>query len=76
MDALAKLYAELEEVKSSPLEHLPSYGYSPKEEVMSDIEDEIARMEGEREEYYEYTDEELERERESLCLSLGIPRYC
>lgn len=75
MDALAKLYAELEEVRSSPLEHLPSYGYSAKEEVMSDIEDEIARMEDEREEY-EYTDEELERERQSLCLSLGIPRYC
>lgn len=51
MDALAKLYTELEEVKSSPLEYLPSYGYSPKEEVMSDIEDEIARMEDEREEY-------------------------
>lgn len=75
MDALAKLYAELEEVKSSPLEYLPSYGYSPKEEVMSDIEDEITRMEDEREEY-DYTDEELERERQSLCLSLGIPRYC
>lgn len=75
MDALAKLYAELEEVKSSPLEHLPSYGYSTKEEVISDIEDEIARMEDEREEY-DYTDEELERERQSLCLSLGIPRYC
>lgn len=75
MDALAKLYAELEEVKSSPLEYLPSYGYSPKEEVMSDIEDEIARMEDEEEEY-DYTDEELERERQSLCLSLGIPRYC
>ena len=75
MDALAKLYAELEEVKSSPFEHLPSYGYSPKEEIVSDIEDEIARMEDEREEY-EYTEEELERERQSLCLSLGIPRYC
>ena len=75
MDALAKLYAELEEVRSSPLEHLPSYGYSAKEEVMSDIEDEIARMEDE-EELYDYTDEELERERQSLCLSLGIPRYC
>ena len=75
MDALERLYRELEEVKSSPLEYLPSYGYSAKEEIVSDIEDEIARIEGEIE-GYDYTEDELERERESLCLSLGIPRYC
>lgn len=76
-DELLRIAAELDAVKSSPLEYLPEYGYSEKAEVQSLLEDEMKRLEEEMERnYYDYTDEELESERESICLQLGIPRFC
>ena len=53
-DELIRIAAELDEVKSSPLEYL----------------DEMERN------YYDYTEDELENERASICLQLGIPRFC
>ena len=76
-DELMRIAAELDEVKSSPLEYLPEYGYSEKAEVQSLLEDEMKRLEDEMERnYYDYTEDELENERASICLQLGIPRYC
>lgn len=76
-DELRRIAAELDAVKSSPLEYLPEYGYSEKAEVQSLLEDEMKRIEEEMERnYYDYTDEELENERASICLQLGIPRFC
>lgn len=76
-DELMRIAAELDAVKSSPLEYLPEYGYSEKAEVQSLLEDEMKRIEEEMERnYYDYTEEELESERASICFQLGIPRFC
>ena len=76
-DKLMRIAAELDAVKSSPLEYLPEYGYSEKAEVQSLLEDEMKRLEDEMERnYYDYTEDELENERASICLQLGITRYC
>lgn len=74
---LGELYRELDKVKSSTDDYLPEYGYQSKDEVIQLINEDIEEAEREiRESDYDYTDEELERERTSLCLSLGISRYC
>lgn len=77
--SMESLLAELEQVRNSPLQYLPEYGYSSKEEVAALIEEDIRRMEEEGEEEDDapyYGEGELEEERRRLCLSLGIPRYC
>lgn len=73
---LAQLEAELKEVQSSDLDYLPNYGYSSKEEIIQLIEEDIIAVKSEMMDVWEYSDEELERERNQLCMSLGISRYC
>lgn len=74
---LAQLEAELDEVKACELEYLPNYGYSPKAEIIELIEEDIESVKAEiLANEFDYTDEELERERTQLCMSLGISRYC
>lgn len=71
------LETELAHVKAMGLEYLPEYGYSPREEIIDLIEQDILDVKAEisEEENY-YTDEELENERTMFCLSQGISRYC
>lgn len=74
---LELLYEELEKVKSSPFENLPEYGFSPKSEIIELINEDIMEIEEKyQRESSNYTEEELENERLSLCLSQGISRYC
>ena len=73
---LAQLEAELKEVQSSDLDYLPNYGYSSKEEIIQLIGEDIIAVKSEMMDIWEYSDEELERERSQLCMSLGISRYC
>lgn len=74
---LEQAEAEYERVRSYPRRTLPMYGYSPKEEVLELIQEEIDRIEGELELCeYDYEPWELEEERDSLCRSLGLARYC
>ena len=77
-EELNALYAELEDVRKSTLHCLPEYGYMEKEEVISLILEDIADLEEEiRQSLSDYEDEEeVERERRSLCLSQGISRWC
>lgn len=76
-DELEELYAELDEVKSCGLEYLPKYGYSSKEEIIQLIEEDIEELRTEIERsQYDYTPDELEEERMSLCVSQGLSRYC
>lgn len=77
MDELEQLEIELEEVERSTLEYLPKYGYSPKEEILQLIKEEIDKIKAERaSNEFDYMDDELEYERTHLCMSLGISRYC
>lgn len=74
---LEELYKELNKVKSSPLAYLPEYGYSSKEEIIQLIEEDIEELRTEIEcSQYDYTPDELEEERTSLCISQGLSRYC
>ncbi len=74
---LELLYEELEKVKSSPFENLPEYWFSPKSEIIKLINEDINDIEESfQPESFDYTEEELENERLSLCLSQGISRYC
>lgn len=74
---LEEAEAEYEQVRSYPRRTLPMYGYSTKEEVLELIQEEIDRIEGELELCeYDYEPWELEEERDSLCRSLGLARYC
>lgn len=77
MNEIEELYDELRRVELCPLDYLPDYGYSPKEEVIQLIKEDI--QEAENELYSnecDYTDEELEKERTQLCVSQGISRFC
>lgn len=75
-DELAALYQELEYVKNYPGDYLPEYGYSPKEEIIALVEEDIAEVEAEMQRPSpDYTPEEFEDERMRLCISQGIPRY-
>ena len=74
---LEELYAELEKVKSSHDEYLPEYGYSAKDEIVQLIEEDIKDLEDEMNKSECFcSDDEIEMERTSLCMSLGISRYC
>lgn len=74
---LEELYAELEKVKSSTDEYLPEYGYSTKDEIVQLIEEDIKDLKEEMNNSESYcSDDEIEMERTSLCMSLGISRYC
>ena len=74
---LEELYAELEKVKSSHDEYLPEYGYSTKDEIVQLIEEDIKDLEEEMNNSECFcSDDEIETERTSLCISLGISRYC
>lgn len=76
-EELNALYAELEAVRKSTLHCLPEYGYMDKEDVIREIQEDIADLEEElRQSSYDYEDEELEQERRSLCLSQGLSRWC
>lgn len=78
-EQLKTLYAELEEVQSCPLDYLPRYGYQAKEEVIQLIKEDIEEVKLElafQDQEEDCDDEELEAERTSLCMQLGIPRYC
>lgn len=74
---LEELYKELNDVRACELEYLPRYGYSPKEEVIQLIEEDIEELRTELEcNQYDYTPDELEDERTALCISQGISRRC
>lgn len=74
---LEELYAELEKVKSSHDEYLPEYSYSAKDEIVQLIEEDIKDLEDEMNNSECFcSDDEIEMERTSLCMSLGISRYC
>lgn len=74
---LEELYAELEKVKSSHDEYLLEYGYSAKDEILQLIEEDIKELEEEMNNSECFcSDDEIEMERTSLCMSLGISRYC
>jgi len=76
-EELNELYAELDAVKASTLEYLPEYGYSPKEEIIQLIEEDIHELEEELEGIsFDYEEDELEEERRLLCLSQGLSRWC
>ena len=76
-EELNELYAELDAVKSSTLEYLPEYGYSPKEEIIQLIEEDIHELEEELEGIsFDYEEDELEEERRLLCQSQGLSRGC
>ena len=74
---LEELYKELNKVKSFPLEYLLDYVYSSKDEIIQLIEEDIEELRTEIEcSQYDYTPDELEEERMSLCVSQGLSRYC
>lgn len=77
-EELNELYAELEAVRKSPLYYLPEYGYMEKEEVIREIQEDIAELEEEiHQSLSDYEDdEEIEQERLSLCISQGLGRWC
>ena len=77
-EELNELYAELEAVQKSPLDYLPDYGYMEKEEVIREIQEDIAELEEEiHQSLSDYEDdEEIEQERRSLCISQGLGRWC
>lgn len=74
---LEELYKELNKVRSSPWVYLPEYGYSSKEEIIQLIEEDIEELRTEIEcSQYDYTPDELEEERRSICVSQGLSRCC
>lgn len=76
-ERLNELYEELRQVRSSSLAYLPEYGYSPREEIISDIQDEISLLEDELSQPpYDCDEAGLEEERRALCLSQGLARWC
>lgn len=84
-DELQQLEVELKKVESSNLEYLPEYGYSPKEEIIQLIKEDISDVEKEINKKLKlyassissgYTEKSLEEERTNLCLMQGLARYC
>lgn len=85
VNELLQLEAELKKVESSNLEYLPEYGYSPKEEIIQLIKEDISDVKKEIDINLqletsgissEYTEKNLEEERTNLCLIQGLSRYC
>lgn len=77
-EELNALQAELEAVQKSTLLYLPEYGYMDKEDVIREIQEDIAELEEEiRQSLTDYEDEEeIEQERRAICLSQGLSRWC
>lgn len=77
-EELNALQAELEAVQKSTLLYLPEYGYMDKEDVIREIQEDIAELEEEiRQSITDYEDEEeIEQERRVICLSQGLSRWC
>lgn len=76
MDDLEELKSELEAILRMPeAEVCERYNVDYKQEIIEVVQDEIKVLES-HEESFDYTEEELERERTNLCLSQGIGRYC
>ena len=85
VNELLQLEVELKKVESSNLEYLPEYGYSPKEEIIQLIKEDISDFKKEIDINLqletsgissEYTEKNLEEERTNLCLIQGLSRYC
>lgn len=85
VNELLQLEVELKKVESSNLEYLPEYGYSPKEEIIQLIKEDISDVKKEIDMNLqletsgissEYTEKSLEEERTNLCLIQGLSRYC
>lgn len=64
---LDELYAELKAVEEYPDEYLPNYGYSPKEEIIELIKEDI-----EEEKNKETLPENDGMDYEALCHSQGL----
>lgn len=76
-EELIRLEYKLDQVKNSPYEYLPQYGYSSKDEIIALIEKDIRKLKEERDNnVYDYDDYDLEEERIQLCLSQGLSRFC
>lgn len=76
-EELINLEYALDQVKNSPYEYLPQYGYSHKDEIIALIEEDIRKLKEERDNnVYDYSDYDLEEERIQLCLSQGLSRFC
>lgn len=76
-EELINLEYELDQVKNSPYEYLPQCGYSSKDEIIALIEEDIRKLKEERDNnVYDYSDDDLEKERIQLCLSQGLSRFC
>ena len=85
VNELLQLEVELKKVESSNLEYLPEYGYSPKEEIIQLIKEDIYDVKKEIDINLqletsgissEYKEKNLEEERTNLCLIQGLSRYC
>ena len=85
VNELLQLEVELKKVESSNLEYIPEYGYSPKEEIIQLIKEDISDVKKEIDINLqletsgissEYTEKNLEEERTNLCLIQGVSRYC
>ena len=79
-DELQQLESELKKV-----EYLPEYGYSPKEEIIQLIKEDISDVKKEINNRLKlhasgissgYTEKSLEEERTNLCIMQGLARYC
>ena len=73
---LERLEAELASVLRRQEEYLPDYGYAPKDEIVQLIREDIEEVKAETDRSFDYSEEELEKERMRLCALQGIPRYC
>ena len=85
VNELLQLEVELKKVESSNIEYLPEYGYSPKEEIIQLIKEDISDVKKEIDINLqletsgissEYTEKNLEEESTNLCLIQGLSRYC
>lgn len=63
---------EIAEINAISLEAVQEiYGVDTKEEAIRQVEDSVETLAE-----YDYTEDELEAERDYLCLSQGLSRYC
>lgn len=76
MEELENLIAELEQVKTMPEDRvMREYNVDSKQEAIEALEAEIRCAKASAPEEFDYTEEELEAERQALCMSQGISRY-
>ncbi len=75
-ERLEALYLELAEVMEMTEEQACTvHNVDCKAEIIEMLEEEIQSLPDE-DTGYDYTDDELEAERSTLCQSLGLRRYC